>query len=782
MTTRKPVMIVRALLAITAISCWSTGLLGEDQVNLASNGGFEQETADWAFRVEKAAAALAQWKLVPAETGKELRITNTDEQDGVRAIVWQTLGNLEPGLYQISARVRAEIVGKGDARIGLCLSSQWGCTISSIGFRECQKATRVTLPFWHEERNKGHGVKMLLILTGTGSAWFDDVELIRLTEHKQIKVNDQLTRLVYAPGVELLKFNNRDKPMWPQKAHEDVSFKKPRLTEQDANRGFATFARPDRGGILPEYTPLTSELTDKVSIFASPGEFEPATFALHPLDDLGEVTFTVNDFVSKDGQTISADRVDVYIGLRTCEQADLLTHLRQAYNWRTKWLRPASRAQATKQRNVQVYLDVHVPEDAAAGDYEAKIDIATAKGRRGSFTVALEVLPLELGRSMPWGLYNYSWGPPDGSQDDWIREQLRELRRAGITHTTLSFAPPGFNKDGVADYSNFNRAMKLYAEAGFPEPAVVAMENFFHGLVASQGRADELKFHGSGGVSVPGVKAEEVPEDIKELLRRELRRLYDNSLEQKWPPFYLYPADEPAPDTDKMTGAVVVASLAREAAPEMRIAITAYHQLRPSLEELVDLQIYHLVHPAFTEEGARSFMKHVHERHTKLHGISWLAATRDYMLDGRGPTMVLERAGMDGMTDWVQGPAWKEKKANLLDPYIFIYGTWKGGPFFVVDEDGNYWRSLPWIGVREGIDDSRYLRTARTMARRASTSIDPVIREHGHKAKLRIDGIMQGVAFWSNRNPKNYSGEAFDKIRRRLAQVALDVQVLLSEE
>ena len=779
-------MIVRTLLAIAAISCCSASLLGEDQVNLASNGGFEQEGAGWAFRVETGDSAQARWEIVPAETGKELRITNTDEQDGVRAIVWQTLGKLEPGLYQISARVRAKIVGKGVARAGLCFNHQWGYSVSSVGFGDRQEATRVTLPFWYQKRYKGHNVKMMLTLTGAGSVWFDDVELVRLTEHEQIKVNDKLTRLVYAPGAELLKFNSRDKPMWPEKAHEDLSFKRPRLADPDVKRGFVTFARPDRDGILPEYTPLTSELTDKVSIFASPGEFEPATFALHPLDDLGEVTFTVNDFVAKGGQTISADRVDAYIGLKTCEQADLLTHAKQAYNWRTKWLRPGSRAQATKQRNVQLYLDVHVPEDAAAGDYEAEIDIATAKGKRGTFTVALEVLPINLGRSIPWGLYMYDWGPADGSDDDWLREKLRELRRSGITHATISPSAvqhkPGFNRDGVPDYSYYNRAMDLYEEAGFPEPAVVAMENFFYGLVSELGRNDELKFHKDGGNFVPGVKADEVPEDIKELLRRALRRLYDNSLAQKWPPFYFYPADEPGPGTDRMTGAVVVASLAREAAPEMRIAISIYRSLNPPLDELVSLHIYHMVHPAWTEEGARSFMRDTHRQNRKLHGISWLAATRDCMLDGRGPTMVLERAGMDGMTDWVQWPGWKGKKADLTDPYFFLYGTWKGGPFFVVDEDGNYWRSLPWIGVREGIDDSRYLRTAKTMARRASTSTDPLIRAHGHKAKLRIDAIMQGVAFWSNRGAKNYSGEAFDKIRRRLAQVALDLQIVLSKE
>jgi len=319
--------------------------------------------------------------------------------------------------------------------------------------------------------------------------------------------------------------------------------------------------------------------------------------------------------------------------------------------------------------------------------------------------------------------------------------------------------------------------MKMYQKVGFPEPAIVAMENFFFSLVSSLGQQGALKFHKSGPQWVSGLKAEDIPDDIKDRLRRALRRLYDNSVEQEWPPFYFYPADEPHGAGDRVKDAALVARLAKEVAPEMPIAMTIYGGLGP-LEGFVDLQIYHMVHTTHDLESAQGLMKSIRKRGMKLHGISWLAATRDGFFDGRGPTMVLERAGHDGMTDWVQWPGWQVKRSEM-NPYRFIQGTWKGGPWFVMDEDGRFWRSLPWIGVREGIDDSRYLRTALALADQARKSEDPTIRSSGRAAQARIKAIMMKVPFWGERNQKNYSSVAFDKRRRSLAHVAVRLQTAL---
>ena len=62
---------------------------------------------------------------------------------------------------------------------------------------------------------------------------------------------------------------------------------------------------------------------------------------------------------------------------------------------------------------------------------------------------------------------------------------------------------------------------------------------------------------------------------------------------------------------------------------------------------------------------------------------------------------------------WVQTLFFEEEAP--FDPYRFVL-TAKNGPYCLRYPDGSVWRSVSWIGVREGIDDSRYVRTVRTLA------------------------------------------------------------------
>jgi hypothetical protein len=92
--------------------------------------------------------------------------------------------------------------------------------------------------------------------------------------------------------------------------------------------------------------------------------------------------------------------------------------------------------------------------------------------------------------------------------------------------------------------------------------------------------------------------------------------------------------------------------------------------------------------------------------------------------------------------------------------------------------NGRVWRSFPWLGVREGIDDSRYLRTARAAIDRARQSLNPNDRELADAAQRRVDALMQRVG-WANQNASE-GGEPWDNsaassVRRELARIAIEL-------
>jgi len=582
------------------------------------------------------------------------------------------------------------------------------------------------------------------------------------------KLSDSVTRLTYADGHEEWEITGRGRVKFvpgPAQAREE-----PTPRPADRKRGYITFCPPDPGGVLPEYRPAQDELADQVSIFAAPGEFEPATLALRPLVELGTISFQVGDLHGPNGAKIPASSVDVYIVAPTVEQIGLTG---DTVRWVAKWLRPGRTANTAVARNTQVYLDVHVPADAKPGDYSGTIALKPEKGRASSFTVQLEVLPLMLSRPMPWGFFRYDWNKPD-ERGEWLLWQLQEMRRAGMTQCVISplhyQQRPSVDKDGTIDFSVYDQCIGLYERAGFQDPPIISMEGLMYGLCAAMGKATELGFE---DYLHPGVPAEEIPGEVREFVSRGIRRVYDHALEANWPRFYIYFADEPVVGSATMEKAKFMFGLAREVAPEMQTAGTVYtHAWWQPLENLLDLNICHYVHPCHNADANRRWHQLAARQHTKLYGIDFIGPL-DTFWEGRQITLTAEKGNLAGMMCWTQWVA--EKLHEPFSPYRFLHNTWKGGPWCLREPDGRVWRSLPWIGLREGIDDSRYLRTVRDCIEQAKLSGR---YRAARQAELALTHILDEVPWVPGVRASDsaWTAETADAARRRLAETAIQCQ------
>jgi len=461
--------------------------------------------------------------------------------------------------------------------------------------------------------------------------------------------------------------------------------------------------------------------------------------------------------------------VDVYIVEPTVEQIGLTG---DTARWVAKWLRPGSTANTTVARNSQVYLDVHVPADAKPGRYTGAIALKPEKGKASSFTVQLEVLPLTLSRPMPWGFYRYDWNEPD-ERGEWLLWQLNEMRRAGMTQCVISPIHyqnrPGVSSDGAVDFSIYDRCIKLYEQAGFEDPPIIAMEGLMFGICAAMGKAGELKFKDR----ILGVKAKEVPADVREFAGRVIRRIYDHALEAKWPPFYIYFADEPTVGSATMEQAKFMFGLTREVAPEMQTACTVYTPNRwKPLENLLDLNICHYVHPCYNADANRRWHELADRQYTKLYGIDFIGPL-DTFWEGRQITLTAEKGSLAGMMCWTQWVAYKLDEP--FSPYRFLRNAWKGGPWCLEDQQGEVWRSLPWIGLREGIDDSRYLRTVRDCIEQAKLSGR---YRAARQAELALEHILDEVPWVPGVRASDspWTAQTADAARRELAEAAIKCQ------
>lgn len=321
----------------------------------------------------------------------------------------------------------------------------------------------------------------------------------------------------------------------------------PTPTPTDTTRGYITFIPAGRVGVLPEYRPATSEITNAASIFASPGEYEQVTFAIRPIRDLGTVTFTCSDLTGPGGAAITSTDIDVYIIEPTVEQFDNTTI--NKCKWVAKWLRNGSTATAYLGKNVQVYVDVHVPAGAASGIYTGSVGITSGGGTASSFSIQLEVMPLTLNRPIPWNIFFYDLYRP-GPEVEWNESfsfDLAEMRRVGITQCVLS--PIRYSSsfyvapDGSIDCQYYDYWVQKYLEAGFEDPPIIAFEGLMYNIFEAKGVLAQYPFGSVNGN--PTFPASSVDANTRAFAGQVLQNLYNHSISAGWGPFYAYFADEP---------------------------------------------------------------------------------------------------------------------------------------------------------------------------------------------------------------------------------------------
>ena len=314
----------------------------------------------------------------------------------------------------------------------------------------------------------------------------------------------------------------------------------------------ATNPRPYQGGgylyLFPDRFPEAERKYGEVRLFAAKGEYEPGSFCIWPDADARDATVTVEDLKHDKGGVIPGASVDVrivkwlYLPMDVSGQAQMESrrkffgedrpiggtvyqpllllhddglinpvhldekdhargrnHLKHALND----VVDADRIQPfdlhVKQLR-QLWLTVHVPDDAQAGDYRCSIRIA-AGDEAVTLPLVVTVLPFGLSPSR-WmcGLY-YAGGMEDATtiqkdrqaarradpvafdawrsgrkafvhshykSDEQIKVDLRDMTAHGVTHAAF-YCPP-------------ERAVRIAAEAGFGDgktyfSAVMAQAN-----------------------------------------------------------------------------------------------------------------------------------------------------------------------------------------------------------------------------------------------------------------------------------------------------------------
>jgi len=537
--------------------------------------------------------------------------------------------------------------------------------------------------------------------------------------------------------------------------------------------------------LLPTTVPDAGYLSDVISVFASPGEYEPATFSILAPQDLDQVTLQISD-LTYGGEIIPASAVDVRVmevwyqgghpnrGDTPFLTPELLVKddtlfdidtvneeniLRMPYGViDTPTLQPVDVA-ANKLK--QFWVTVQVPDAAAAGDYTGTIQIDAAGGESSTMNVQLEVLPIQLQQPMldyamyygatrldPTGVGQYASGSYVLMKTETqYQSEVDNLKAHGIT-TPMTAQP--LIPDGSTYWSYL--AMNTIAQAGFEDPKLLYIPY---------------------GTAVGG---QQTPEEIAEMQEWVGNHV---TLGQSlgFDDVYFYGIDE------VQGPAMLDERDAWQAVHDVggKVWATAYTSFTPNwfdmVGDLLDLAI----------EGTNPAGKKVDEMHALGHEIYCMRNT-----PVGAPIQALTTRANYGLGMWLAGYdgaidfAYQFTNGNIFDDtdggnwdYAYAYPTTTG----VLD-------TLQWEAYREAADDIRYLTTLLDMieqGKACSGNIETLaLAAESWVADLDA-GLTETEAYiyfeingWYTLDPRiNFDGRTLQEIRGEMAQYIVDITDLL---
>jgi hypothetical protein len=172
--------------------------------------------------------------------------------------------------------------------------------------------------------------------------------------------------------------------------NEELEEVKP--TIHDKSVGYMIFSRSPLEYVFPGSKPKKSEIIEHFMIRVVRNEFEPITFSLYPLQNLGTVTISVTDLKSAK-EIISKNKIRVAcvemvqetIGLPEGRFLDLPT-----------LIRPGNQVKVERGKCQRFWLTIRIDDNVLPGVYKGRIMISPQHGLETSLPLEITVSPISL--------------------------------------------------------------------------------------------------------------------------------------------------------------------------------------------------------------------------------------------------------------------------------------------------------------------------------------------------------------------------------------------------
>ena len=503
--------------------------------------------------------------------------------------------------------------------------------------------------------------------------------------------------------------------------------------------------------------PAPEELIDKLSIFAAPGEYEPVTVSIRAGVELkGLQVRLAHDLKNQDGETIPASAVDI----RLVDPFESWTK-----NQIECYLLAKTAVDVSAGTTRRFWITIHIPADAKPGLYRSRLLISKTITKLGpdlgrldtikELTYTVNVLPIKLISAKETGMAFFMYNNTAYYSEDLVTEEYQmkvfeDMREHGMTTATAYLYPvvdgkftlTGSDKTGLG----FSQTIEMLGKSDLVAP----------------------------GVPIIWLGAEAYGPDV-------WKAVLDEGRKKNWPEMVFYACDEPG-DSERAKGVREFMgrfNAFREKNPQYDLRVTT--ALGSSRGIQVVGHYYDLWIGCMAQRiGESGVIADAKMRKKELWTYDCMQAPVDAETDRY----------YYGIWAWVSGVKGCAHWAYYCQPHLsYVYPT-----------KDRLIPSIGWEGVREGVDDYRYLATLRQLAEKAKSTgkaglakgADKLFEEvkemvtmdnYGkayHKAS-ELTTVEENTAYHRPRVEPDLSIDAYDKMRLKVAKEIENIATELSE-
>ena len=557
--------------------------------------------------------------------------------------------------------------------------------------------------------------------------------------------------------------------MYEQTAHVQAHDPAP-AGPQDRDRGYQVFTRAEPGQIRPNSRPARHECVEALTVTVTPGEYEPANFALYPLRELAGARLRVSDFRTGRGAKLPAGIADVRVARCWPQRKDWRS---KTYHIIPELLEPHAAESLHPGAATQFYLILNAPDSCEPGLYRSQVTLEAGGRTSPVVELRVRVLPFRL-RTPPgivWGLYPDLGRWPAFPQEQ-IEREMVDFKAHGINALMVypfRFSTFTYDQGKVhADFAAHRKLMALYRKVGFPGTMVVSIqgsERFVMGLIAAS-------------------SAEHTPAFV-DAYRQMLALIKQESVADSWPAFCVHAVDEPW-GGERGEAAVRTLKLIKEAG--FKTFNTCYREfVRKRLDPYLDYRCYNNI--GFGHMRTPEAAAELRDETLAAGDVFWWYGTGCYTNRGviQDGNVIVNRF-MGGFHFWrtraTGAWAWTflRPKGSAYDDFDgAAHREHKDACIAYPTRDGKgLVPTLQWEGIREGVDDYKYVFTLRALIAEAKATRRAPCVDAAAAGERGLSELLGGMP-WLCVDGQFTNGDA-NRARQRVAELTLRVWQALHPE